>query len=144
MKKIFFSAFIILSAFISCNKFEDGPAFSLHTKNHRVANEWYLDQVFEDGVDKTLDYAGIYVHYRMILKRDNSYNLSYRYAGSIDYNEDGTWLWNKEKTDIIFTKNNSSTTTDWKVLRLKEKEWWIEYIDENSNPAKTIDFHFVR
>lgn len=39
-------------AFIAC-KYEEGPRISLRSKRDRVANEWRIDNLVVDGVDKT-------------------------------------------------------------------------------------------
>lgn len=48
-------AFIILiAAFASCSKFEDGPAISFRSKENRLIGKWKLTKWTENGQDVTI------------------------------------------------------------------------------------------
>jgi Lipocalin-like domain len=111
-------------AFGSC-KYEEGPKISLRTKKHRAVNTWYLEKAFENGVDKTTEYKAAYVDYKIEIKNDDKYTLSYRAFNLIDYSESGTWSFSNDKININFNPAGSAGPSAWKILRLKEHETWV-------------------
>lgn len=107
---------------ISCNTYEDGPGVSLRSKKARAINVWVLSRAFEDGFDKTDQYKTTFVNYKLELKADDNYVLSYRYQNAINYEEKGKWKFSNDKLNIVFTPVNSSQENAWKILRLKNHE----------------------
>jgi hypothetical protein len=145
------SAFFILPLilfFTSCNKYEDGPAFSLYTKTHRLANVWIIDKAYEtsNGVttDKTTDYLTYYYSLILTIDKKNLYSLSYSAMNILAYSEDGTWVYSGDKTHVFFTKTSSSSSSslgnDWTILRLKEKQLWGSYTENNGT---VVEIHFI-
>ena len=57
MKKlsILFAAFSVLFL-VSCGKYEDGPGFSLRSKEARLAGTWTFEKVTWDGIDVAVVY----------------------------------------------------------------------------------------
>ncbi len=130
---------IAVSLFLlSCKKYEEGPLFSFRSKTERLSNTWKVQQYFENGVDKTNDFNNIFKDYIMTISKENSYTITYKAFGIINYSEAGTWYFNTDKTKVTFKNNNNNTST-WKILKLMEKELWSEYIDTN----KTIKVHLI-
>lgn len=115
-------AFLVL--FTAC-KYEDGPKLSLRTKKHRAVNTWHIDQVLENGMDKTTDYKNAYVNYQIDIKADNSYELKYRPFNFGEYVETGNWAFSGDKVFINFTPKDSKSPSQWKILRLTETETWV-------------------
>lgn len=117
---------LIIVAFFSACKYEDGPKFSLRSKAHRAINTWYLDQAFEEGANKTDDYKNGYYNYQIAIKKDKTYEIKYRPFNTFDYKETGTWDFNGDKSNLNFTPTSgSNNTSSWKILRLKETEIWV-------------------
>lgn len=141
MKKTFllFSFLILL---FSCNKYEDGPSFSLRTKTHRLANSWTVESVTENGTDITSDFKTWYPDYLITITKSNTYVLTYKLNSGIEYKETGTWVYNGDRTHVFFTNSATGGMSDWKILRLKEKELWGEHVDTFQNPARTYEVHF--
>lgn len=106
----------------SCKKYEEGPGFSLRSKEERVANLWKINYAYDykDSVITTADYAGEtwdFTKSGEFIERDN---------GTID--KTGTWefISDKEKITIQFPL----TTHTYDILRLKEKELWLKDSEE--------------
>lgn len=117
---------IIIATFILAGcRYEDGPKLSLRSAKARAVNTWYIDKVYENGVDKTDAYKNAYVNYSMSIKKDNTYELKYRPYNVGDYLETGDWSFSGDKAFINFTPKGSSSQSKWKILRLKEKETWV-------------------
>ena len=130
MKRL--SLFILsIFFFISCKKYENGPSFSLISKKERAANTWYIQQVKENGTDKTNDYKNVFKDYKLILDKNNmKYTLTWKYLGLLDYSETGSWDFSEDKLYLVLKKDANSSSaasvSNWKILKLKEKELWIE------------------
>jgi|YNPMSStandDraft_1061717.scaffolds.fasta_scaffold00167_7 hypothetical protein len=130
MKKTILVA--LLSIFIfACKKYEEGPMFSLRSKEERLANTWKVKQYFENGVDKTKDFLDEFKNFVMNISKNNTYTLSYDDSYYDDkYSESGTWYFNTGKTSVIFIDDDNCAST-WKILKLKEKEFWAEIIEDD-------------
>jgi hypothetical protein len=116
-------AFVLL--FSGC-KYEDGPALSLRTKRERAANTWLIDQVLENGVDKTADYKLFFTDYKMEMGKSLMYTLTYRPLNLSNFKEMGTWEFTDNKNAIRFKPTADQNSGDnWKILRLKEHEAWV-------------------
>jgi hypothetical protein len=134
---------------LSCNKYEDGPSFSLHTKTHRLANSWIFGQVFETPsngtrTDRTDDYKTAYYEFNLIIDKGNTYSLSYSLFNLTAYTESGTWVYNGDKTHVYFNKTSNSSgsgfDSDWTILKLKEKELWAE---ETQSNGTVVEMHLI-
>ena len=51
MKYLSLLSFAVIFVFSSCNKYSEGPNFSLLTKKARVVNDWTLDSYTKDGTE---------------------------------------------------------------------------------------------
>jgi hypothetical protein len=148
MKKFIFLCCSIVLVFSACNKYDDGPSFSLNTKTHRLVNTWRIDQVFETPnngtqTDKTTDYKNAYVDYVMNISKKNTYTISYRPYNIGNYSEAGTWTFSAGKVNLIFVNSNgnsSSIGSIWTITRLKEKELWMRTVNSNGT---TIEVHLL-
>ena len=106
----------------SCKKYDHGPAFSLRSKNERVASGGKIDYAndYKNGVNVTTDYTGETRELTKggdFFKRDND---------TID--KTGTWGFVSNKEQI--TINFSLSTHTYSILRLKENELWLKDIEE--------------
>jgi hypothetical protein len=115
------SSLLILSSCI----YEEGPQFSLISKKSRAVNIWTLDKAYENGVDKTDEYKRVFVNYKIDIKKDDNYELSYSPLNFGKYTENGTWKFSDDKLKIIFTPKGTTQNNEWKILRLKKSECWV-------------------
>lgn len=126
---------LILMLILSACIYEDGPKMSFRSKKNRAVNVWYIDKVIEDGVDRTDAYKSTFVNYRLELKKSEDYELSYRPLNFNPYTEKGSWKFSSDKQDIILTPSGTSQENRFKVLRLKNSEFWVSQVDN----GKTIE-----
>lgn len=106
-----------------CGKYEDGPAFSLKTKNSRLTGEWSLvslnGQVLEDGeyitfeFEKDGDFVFSYGY------EDGGFTETYKYAGS--------WDWVSGKESLIMSITGGEIL-NFEVQRLTSSELNMQYI----------------
>jgi hypothetical protein len=131
MKKILFLAIplIILSG---CGKYEDGPGLSLRTKKDRITNAWQVSSAMQNGVDKTSDFNAMFAGYLLDIRRDETYSLSYSPLSVGQVNETGRWEFTSDKMEIRLINSDGESKT-YRILRLKEKEFWIHFTDDNSD-----------
>jgi hypothetical protein len=142
MKKIAVLLAIITILSPSCNKYEDGPSFSLNSKKSRVANKWMVESYFLNGVDKTFEY-------RTIVTREM---LEFFKSGNWQYSEVSNWSWAKAydtgKWNLINSKENLEMISDdplvkyklCRILRLKSKELWLE---QQVSDDSLVEIHYV-
>jgi hypothetical protein len=105
------SSLLILSSCI----YEEGPQFSLISKKSRAVNIWTLDKAYENGVDKTDEYKRVFVNYKIDIKKDDNYELSYSPLNFGKYTENGTWKFSDDKLKIIFTPKGTTQNNEWKI-----------------------------
>jgi hypothetical protein len=141
MKKlsILFAAFAVVML-ASCGKYEDGPGFSLRSKTSRLAGTWTLTEVFQGSVDITTSftYGGTI---EAIFDKDGVYTNTYDYVtpfGPVSGSVSGTWDFSDDKTSLLVT-NGSGDIQSSKILRLTNKELWLEQSDSNGG---TYEVHY--
>lgn len=136
MKKIIIGGLIALAAVTvsttSCNKYEDGPAFSLLTKKSRLCGEWVIDKYFYNDVDQTTNYNSLVgANYVLEIEKDGNY----RTEGS--FTDNGTWELGEDKDDVRMKSNQAnSSEVSYRILRLKSKELWLRYTAPNGDIEK--------
>lgn len=140
MKKI--SSFLLLLAVIvgisytSCKKYEDGPMISLASKKARLANTWKIDQVLYNGVVQIIDPDEL--NSSMEITKDGK--IIYAYLGTT-FTYTASWAFTSDKEGLIITATSiyGSWTTTYNILKLKNKELWLEETDG----ADRIEAHYV-
>lgn len=129
MKKIMFLA-IPLLILGGCGKYEDGPAISLRSKEARVCNTWQVSSAMQNGVDKTSDFNAAFAGYLLDIRKDETYTLSYSPFSIGQVNDQGRWEFTSDKMEIRFTDSDGDVS-QYQILRLKEKEFWVRFTDDN-------------
>ena len=142
MKKIIALAIVLIFVIGSCKKYPEGPAFTILTKRNRLENSWVIQQVIENGVDKTSDYKNVYKDYNLIIDKKGPYSASYTFLG-FAVAESGSWAFNGDKTFVIFDpSSNNNGNTSWKIMKLKDKELWA--LDDDFNgTGNDVEFHMI-
>ncbi|MDD5570276.1 MAG: hypothetical protein PHD97_03875 [Bacteroidales bacterium] len=124
MKRRFFVPVLIvifsLATFNSCKKYKDGPLISMMPKKYRIANKWKVDRMFVNSIEtpRSADWE----------KETHEFKTDggYFYSTALRTTIQGTWsLDNKKDNLVVFT----SSSFVYKILRLKNKEMWLEYFD---------------
>jgi hypothetical protein len=89
---------IVAIVFTGCGKYEDGPAFSLRSKNARLQGEWEMTEA--EGPDFTYN-GSVYTYidgfsypytYSMTLEKDGTFESEERIDGTLDVDK-GYWSW---------------------------------------------------
>lgn len=138
----FFIVTIVFSVtFFSCKKYPDGPSFSLRTKTERLSNTWKIESYKFNGADSTAFVKNYLLNnYILDIKKNGNYSINYNLIIvflSFPMNETGKWVFSGDKKNVIFTKESGNTTaavgsnSSWEILRLKEKELWAKYFQNN-------------
>lgn len=143
MKRITYILLIAVLGMVtvsSCRKYEEGPNVSLRTKKARVTNNWRVESVQVDGVEKSMDpYWAKQKHY---MYRDGKYIVTIIDPVTLEArNLQGTWvLYDDDRKIALTTKNfsgNIDSTTDYNILKLYNKQFWIRKTDNS------MELHFV-
>src|SRR6185295_6561939 len=89
---IMFAALIITTP--GCQKYPDGPMFSIHSRTERVANTWRVDnyKVNDD------DYTSLVAGYTETYSKDGNFSFSW---GNISGT--GKWAFQNNDTEIRIT-----------------------------------------
>jgi hypothetical protein len=118
---------IIAATFSGCNKYPDGPKFSLLTKKMRLCHEWKLTSLSFNGVDLTVP-----ADFKLDIEKGGSYKVT-----ATGYADEGKWTLGEDKDDIYMTSSAPNSTEDaFRILRLKNKELWLRSTATNGD--KTI------
>jgi hypothetical protein len=142
MKKLVSIALVVLigaTALTGCGKYPDGPKISLASKKSRVVNKWKIDEEFKNGASQEVssDEKDDYVEY----KKDGSVELGI-VSGSNTTKFTGTWEFDSKKENLLvsFDFLGQTSTTTYKILRLKSKELWLEYTNDSGD---VYEYHYV-
>lgn len=123
-KKILAAAGVTAVVVSSCGKYEDGPNFSLLSKKSRVVGTWDMKTLTDSQTGATDNFCqnGAYC-VEITMDKDNK--LTQKISdGSYSYTYTGTWDFNDDKTQLIWT--TPSYTTSYEIKRLTNKELWLD------------------
>jgi len=93
----------------SCNKYEEGPGFTLLTAKMRITGNWTMIKQTVNGND----YTSFAPDETLDIKKDETFTWT---IGS--YTFTGTWKFNSDKTEVIFTDSNGDIET-FTIVQLK-------------------------
>lgn len=116
------AALVTVVNFSSCKKYEDGPSLSLRTKKSRLTGEWEVVRVG----NQSFPYNG----YSLEMEFDKDGDLDFKYSyGTYSYSYKGDWEFSGDKEELELSFDGQ--ITDFEILRLTNKELWLE--EPNSN-----------
>ena len=118
----------------SCNKYEEGPKFTLLTAKARLVNTWTLTKAESNGNDVTSFFPGIKVE----INKDNTYKMTYT-AGSISTTEEGKWEFNDDKTTVTFIPDGETTGEPQTIVMLKNKMLKLKSVDGSTTTVITFE-----
>lgn len=107
-----------------CGKYEDGPEFSLRSRNERIANTWRVESAMNAGNDVT----SAFDQYELKLTKDGDATLTANYQlGDVtfEFATNGTWNFENSDEDLKLDFENDDADETYNILRLKEKELWL-------------------
>lgn len=115
---------------ISSCRYKDGPKFTIKSAKTRAVNDWVMGSVLENGVDKTSDFNSLFKNWKLSLKDDNKYVLSYEFFVTIS--ENGTWEFQENGIKLNLKKDGTGTNV-WTITRLKTNDMWLEQVQSNGD-----------
>ncbi|MDZ4668396.1 MAG: hypothetical protein SGJ00_10985 [bacterium] len=127
---------ILLFTLNGCKKYPDGPVISLRSKAERVANNWKVSKVLDDGKDVTSDYN----KYELTLTKGSEANLTAKYVvfgNTFEFSTDGTWAFVSNNEKLSFNFDNNAADGVYQILKLEEEEMWLK------EDAGSRVYHFV-
>lgn len=111
----------------SCNKYEEGPKFTLLTAKMRITGDWSLLNVTENGYDVT----SFYPTTNLEIVKDETYKHT-ESSGSVSVTETGTWKFNGDKTQFITTDSDGDITT-YTIVKLKNSILKLKHVDSDGD-----------
>ncbi|MFO7923965.1 MAG: hypothetical protein R6U58_09760 [Bacteroidales bacterium] len=120
--------FLLIFSF-SCQKYDDGPWFSIYSKKERATGNWRFELVSEDGVDITEEYANQTVN---MLKNGDLYWIQGYYNTWETYGPGGTWKFINDKMQIemhFYTGVKEEFTYVWDIKRMAYADLQLERYD---------------
>lgn len=100
---------------LGCSKYDDGPAFSLASKNNRLCREWELDRLNGQRAEMEIIWE---------FEKDGDFEYSYSYDG-YGYTLKGEWNWADNKETLRLTFLGDRYEID--INRLTSEELWLEF-----------------
>lgn len=142
MKKLsLLFAVAAMFVFAGCGKYEDGPGFSLRSKEARVAGIWTIEKYYENGVDITADIIPSGTTVTAEFTKDGSYTLtsSVIYLGqTFTTTETGTWALTNDNANLTMTDSQGDASSV-RILRLTNSEMWYE----DTTSGTTDEVHLI-
>ena len=121
------SAAVVLN-FTSCGDYEDGPAFTLKSKNKRLIGEWNVTKLADEKLDDEFvvelefeDGGDLNIHWEYTF---TYYGYSYTY----DYDQTGDWDWGDGKKSLEL--DFGGDTYEYDITRLTSDELWMVNDDD--------------
>jgi hypothetical protein len=122
---------IIIFIITGCKKYDDGPTISFRSKKARVVGKWVTEKWIVDKYELTyiLDYDRT-----AEFTKDGIYRFHESDPLTLEEtNLEGTWDFRSEKEQLILGlptgRDNSMNYVLWDIIRLKNKELWLEMVD---------------
>jgi Domain of unknown function (DUF5004) len=117
-------ALVAFTGLIGCKKYDDGPAFSLRSREERVANTWRIDRAMNGSDDVT----SAFDQYELRLTKDHDASLTATYTlfgTDFSFTTSGTWSFENKDEDLRLDFDDSDADETYQILRLKETELWL-------------------
>lgn len=142
--------------FSDCQKYPNGPTFSIRPRLLRVAESWQYNEVYRNGLSiyfgtqhDDIDYSRSSIGFN----EDNrfSYNITVidtaQVAGRVTFRGDGDWEFLNDDTELQLTFDNvpaglpiSGPVQVYEILRLQENYLWLSQDIGNGN---TNEFRLI-
>lgn len=117
----------VLFSLSSCNKYDEGPAFSLRTKTFRATDNWVVSYAKKNGIDVTSS-----IRMGVNLKSDGSMTYKDTIAtpsGDSISALSGVWEFDHDAENLllVFTDPGGGNVSAriWFILRLTVGELWV-------------------
>ena len=125
-------ASLLLVLFSSCDKYPNGPSFSLRTKKARLCNEWLLTSYQVNGNEFIESQPTV----KLAIDKDGTYSISSSETvlGQIqtDY-EHGTWTLDAEGTVLALLIDGEEFPSEYTINQLKNDAITLQYYNVQNN-----------
>jgi len=111
---------LMIPAFQSCKKYDEGPGMSLRSREERVANTWKVEN-YKINSD---DYTSLVSNYTETFSKTGTYSYVW---GSLSGS--GTWSFQSDDEQIKLYGNDDQSSRTLFILKLEEKTFWYYYMD---------------
>ena len=124
MRKVLFLVVCTIFLLNSCNKYENGPKFTLLSKKARLANSWKLVRATLNG--EILQFNSNAYTNTTIIGKDGTYEILAESSQNGYTNQYGTWEFGEDKETIIIDLEPSGFSNEYTISKLKDKELWLK------------------
>tara|TARA_B110000037_G_scaffold209559_1_gene258853 strand:- start:272 stop:700 length:429 start_codon:yes stop_codon:yes gene_type:complete len=128
----FFLAFMVLLLTSSCNKYSEGPSFSLLTRNNRISNDWTLQSYTKDG---TALFDVNSEEQNLSIEKDGTYSrttISTTLGQLQSVSSHGTWSFENSQADVSLMESGDLLSDTYEIIMLKNKTLKIRQTDFNN------------
>lgn len=123
MKKLTFALILLVATgLVSCNKYEDGPGFSLMTKKARMGGLYTVEFASADGIDVTSAQDWEFDIDKKGFIRQTGYLLGF------EINQTGRWEFTNSKKNMKITWD-SGDTEEYQITKLEIFNVWLKSLD---------------
>jgi hypothetical protein len=145
MKKglLFLSAGMLVLA--SCGRYEEGPGFTLRSKKGRLAGDWKVTEITENGSTTVNGEPTLPSGYSfdMSFEKDGNFSFSQQYPGETADNEKGTWEL-KDDSLVLVYPNDNNYRESLRIVRMTNSELWLDdtYTDPSDQSKEVTQYKF--
>ena len=132
MKYRFLFSLLIVFLLGACNKYSEGPAFSLLTRKARISNDWTLQSYTKDGTELFDVNAE---EQNLSIEKDGSYSgtiITTELGQLQSKSTNGTWTFENSQSDVNFLPAESLLGVTYEIILLKNKTMKIRQTDFNN------------
>tara|TARA_B100001113_G_C20547762_1_gene378999 strand:+ start:26 stop:454 length:429 start_codon:yes stop_codon:yes gene_type:complete len=132
MKYRFLFSLLIVFLLGACNKYSEGPAFSLLTRKARISNDWTLQSYTKDGTELFDVNAE---EQNLSIEKDGSYSgtiITTELGQLQSTSTNGTWTFENSQSDVNFLPAESLLGVTYEIILLKNKTMKIRQTDFNN------------
>ncbi|MBK6830132.1 MAG: DUF5004 domain-containing protein [Flavobacteriales bacterium] len=117
-------ALVAVTGLMGCKKYDDGPMFSLRSREERISNTWRIDRAMNGSDDVTSAFDQYEL--RLTKAHDASLTATYTLFGTdFSFTTSGTWSFENKDEDLRLDFEDSDADETYQILRLKETELWL-------------------
>ena len=132
MRYRFLFSLVIVFILGACNKYSEGPAFSLLTRKARISNDWTLQSYTKDGTELFDVNAE---EQNLSIEKDGSYSgtiITTELGQLQSTSTNGTWTFENSQSDVNFLPAESLLGVTYEIILLKNKTMKIRQTDFNN------------
>lgn len=133
MKNLFSLGLVAIMALTvmvsSCNKYPEGPKFTLLSAKARLAGDWKLTKFTINGGDYTSSQGTVLLS----IGKNGTYSGTATYVvfgETVTDNLSGTWEFNSDKTTVSFLETGETSAEVYDILELRNKAMKLQQVED--------------